>query len=101
MGGPPYTVETTTSDDTSPLIQSDVEPFVGARHSFDNLASIESTLDIVEDPSGAATSNDDSNVRHEDNKEVAESVRGKRKKPSLKIVSIDWGIMGRVMADNG
>lgn len=82
MRGPPYDVEAFTSDDTSPLIQSDAEPFRGARNSFDNLEITESMSLLTEEHLTSTVSTND-NVIIETKCPQPTS----RRKPELKIVS--------------
>lgn len=80
MRGPPYDVETFASDDTSPLIQSDAEPFKGARNSFDNLEITESMSLLTEGHSTSTVPSDDKCA-------VNSQPTKSRRKPELKIVS--------------
>lgn len=82
MRGPPYDVEAFTSDDTSPLIQSDAEPFRGARNSFDNLEITESMSLLTEGHLTSTVSTND-NAIIENNCPQPTS----RRKPELKILT--------------
>lgn len=93
LRGLPYTPEIFTSDDTSPLILSDVEPFGGARNSFDNHEITGSRSSLIGDYSVTAVSVV-SNVVAGDNRPVDAQQSTKRDKPELRIVrnSVKLGI---------
>lgn len=85
LRGSPYTPEIFTSDDTSPLILSDVEPFRGVRNSFDNHEITESRSSLIGDYSVTAVSVV-GDVAVGDNRPVNSHQSTKREKPELRIV---------------
>lgn len=82
----PYTPEIFTSDDTSPLILSDVEPFGVARNSFNNHEITGSRSSLIGDYSVTAVPVV-SNVAVGDNRPVDAQQSTKRDRPELRILT--------------